>query len=375
MARFGSRPLTVHLAAALLALGLAPAAGTEGLGPVSVRNQLPFDQLFLGLTPESADTVGKGVFQADLSVSWSNTFIMSPEIHEWVGIHRPEGRQELTPEEIAAIVATYPGHDLYFFDGEVARWGLRIRYGLTDTLQLTLDTSIHSRGGGFADPTIESFHNFFGLGNADRDRFPQNRFQVFMRFGDREFFRDGAPANNVLGDTSLELKLRSRGRWHGWRGAASAGIKAPTGNSRNFGGSGEWDAQLAAYASRATGHASALHLNAAYTWLGGLDNLPGFDVDHIWTAVGAWEVWSPHRRVNWVFQGTFTTSVFAGATISDLSEASWLLMAGLRIPVSGRDILSFAFIENIVQFDNSTDVALHACWRHTFGGPAGGPKP
>jgi len=347
-----------------------PAIGAQELGPVAVRNQLPFDQLFLGLTPEGAETVDRGALEASFSLDWSNTFIMSPEVQGWVGENRPPGRQELTPGEIQQIVAAYPGHDLYFFDGEVARWGLRLRYGLTGTLQLTLDTSIHSRGGGFADSTIESFHNLFDLDNARRELFPQNRFQVFMRFGDREFFRDGAPANNVLGDTSLELKLRSRGRWHGWMGAASAAVKAPTGNIRNFGGSGSWDAQLAGYASRAMGRASALHLNLAYTWLGGIDNLPDFNVDDIWTATAAYEIWSPRYKLNWVFQGAFTTSVFSGTTISDLSDASWLLMAGLRIPLSHRDLLTLAFIENIVQYDNSTDVVLHVSYRHTFGGKA-----
>ncbi|NOZ93838.1 MAG: DUF3187 family protein [Acidobacteria bacterium] len=354
---------------ALLLLGaVSQPVPAQELGPVAVRNQLPFDQLFLGLTPEGASTIGRGALQATLALSWSNTFIMSPEIHGWVAENRAPGRRELTPDEIDRIAAAYPGHDLYFFDGEMARWGLRLAYGLTDTLQLTLDTSVHSRGGGFADHTIESFHNALDLGNANRELFPQNRFQVFMRFGDRQFFRDGAPANNVLGDTSVELKLRSRGRWHGWQGAAAAAIKGPTGNVRNFGGSGEWDAQVVGYASRATGSASALHLDLAYTWLGGIDNLPGFEVSHIWTAMAAWEIWSPHRKLNWVFQGTFTTSVFSGATISDLSDASWLLMAGLRVPVDARDLLTFAFIENIVQYDNSTDVALHISYRHTFGG-------
>ena len=369
-----SRPSRFFPALLLILVSWSLTGGARELGPVAVRNQLPFDQLFLGLTPEAAGTVERGALEADLSVSWSNTFIMSPEIHDWVRENRPPGRHELTPDEIARLAAAYPGHDLYFFDGEVARWGLRLRYGLTDTLQLTLDTSIHSRGGGFADPTIESFHNLLGIGNANREYFPQNRFQVFMRFGDREFFRDGAPANNVLGDTSLELKLRSRGRWHGWMGAVAAAVKAPTGNIRNFGGSGSWDAQLMGHASRPIGTAGAFHVNLAYTWLGGIDNLPDFDVDNIWTATAAYEIWSPHRTINWVLQGTFTTSVFSGTTISDLSDASWLLMAGLRIPVGQRDLLTFAFIENIVQFDNSTDVALHVSFRHTFGGnpPYGG---
>ncbi len=354
----------------LVALGWCPHGTAGELGPVAVRNQLPFDQLFLGLTPEGAGTVERKALRATVFLSWSNTFIMSPEIRAWVTANRPPGRHELTPGEIESIEAAYPGHDLYFFDGEVARWGIRLAYGLTDTLQLTLDTAIHSRGGGFADPTIESFHNAFDLHNAGRERFPQNHFQVFMRFGDGEFFRNGAPANNVMGDTSLELKLRSNGRWHGWMGATAVAVKAPTGNVRNFGGSGEWDAQAAVYASRPLGRGGALHLDLAYTWLGGIDNLPGFDVSHIWTVLGAWEIWSPHRKVNWVLQGTFTTSVFSGTTISDLSDGSWLLMGGFRIPAGRRGLFTMAFIENIVQYDNSTDIALHVDYRYTFGGTA-----
>lgn len=359
-----------RLALALALAAALPAAGFgQGLGLVEVRNQLPFDQMFLALTPEGAGTVARGRLKLGLSASWSNTFIMSPEIHDWVRTGRAPGRHGLTPAEITELELLYPDRDLYFFDGEILRWSLRGSYGLTDTLQLTVELCAHSRGGGFADGTIESFHDTLGIGNADREHFPQNNFQVFMRFGDREFYRDGAPANNVLGDTTVELKWRGRNRWHGWLAALSASVKAPTGSQEHFGGSGGWDEQLAAYASRKIGP-GWLHLNAAYTNLGGVENLAGFAVDDLWTFVAGYEIWSPRHRVNWVLQGTWATSVFRDTTASDLSDPAYLVLLGARIPLGERTTLTAAFIENIVQFDNSTDVALHVGVSYLLDGAA-----
>lgn len=353
--------------AVIVTLGMASTLSAQGLGPVEVRNQFPFDQLFLAHTPEAAWTVPRGALKLNLSASWSNTFIMSPEIHDWLRTERPSGRHGLTRAEIDRVESLYPNRDLYFFDGEILRWSLSAAYGLTDTLELHVELSAHSRGGGFADGTIESFHDALGIGNADRNHFPQNNFQVLMRFGDREFFLDGAPANNVIGDTTFELKWRAPRAWHGWSGATALSVKAPTGSQEHFGGSGEWDEQLAFFASRRTGP-GWLHLNLAYTLLGGVENLPGFGVDDLWTVVAAYEIPSPHRRVNWVVQTTWGTSVFRDSTASDLSDPGYLVLLGARIPLGPRTILTAAVIENVVQFDNSTDVALHLGVSYRFDG-------
>ncbi|HHG90823.1 MAG TPA: DUF3187 family protein [Devosia sp.] len=348
----------------------SPPTSAKSLGPVAVRNQLPFNQLILELTPAEAETVARDTLDVEFSLGWSNTFIMSPKIGNWIEYNRDQGRSKLSLAEINQILVSSGRKDLYFFDGEVARWGLRLSYGLTDTLQLTLDTSIHSRNGGFADPLIESFHHSLNLGNADREFFPQNDFLVFLHSGEQQFYRDNRPAAFAPGDTTLELKLKSRSRWRGWTGAVAASIKAPTGNVNDFGGSGNWDGQIAGYASHPAGRDGTVHLNLSYTRLGGIDNLPIPTGDHIWSALAAYEAWSHHHKLNWVFQGAYSTSLFDGASSSDLSDATLLFTAGLRIPVDHRDLLSFALIENIGQFDNSTDIALHLSYRHSFGGKA-----
>jgi len=360
-------PRHVSLFLIVLAVAATVAAQDLGLGLVSVRNQLPFDQLFLALTPEGVGTLADGGLRVSLSATWSNTFIMSPEIHDWVRHNRPPGRHSLTSAGAYAIVAAHPDADLFLFDGELVRWTLRTSYGLTDALQLTVDVPVLSRGGGFADSAIESFHSSLGIGNADRELFPQNHFQVFMRFGGHQLYLDGAPANNVIGDVSVELKLRARNRWHGWSAAASVAAKAPTGRAASFGGSGNWDGQVAGYASRSLGP-GRLHLNLAFTALGGVENMPGFSVDDLWTAVAGYEIWSSHHAVNWIAQATWATSVCRSATGSDLSDPAYLLLVGARVPARAHGTLTFAIIENIVQFDNSADLALHIGYAHTFGG-------
>ena len=358
MKRLGAIPVVLFML--MMAL---PAGAQQDLGLVAVRNQLPFDQLFLGLTPAGANTLSRGRFQLALSASWSNTFITS--FRGWIDDNWSPGRHHLTYADLERIMAANPGSDLYFYDGEVLRWNIRMHYGLTDTIELALDTSIHSRGGGFGDSSIESFHNFFNIGNADRQYFLQDHFEVFLKMGDHEYFRDGAPGNTVMGDTTLSLKIRSPHPWYGWLVASSIAVKAPTGSSHMFGGSGNWDEQVAGYASRKLGP-GWLHLNAAYTLIGDIDALPGIDTANLWTFVAGYEIWSPHHTVNWILQTEISSSPFADVTNTDLSDPAYLMLIGARIPTGPNGYLSFAFIENVLKFENSTDVALHAGYTMTF---------
>ncbi len=349
-------------------LGLAislPAVAQQSFGLAQVRNQLPFDQLFLGLIPTTAQTLAPGKLQCSISATWSNTFIMSDSIRNWADVYWPTGRHHLRRADLRQIEAASPNSDLYFYDGEVIRWNLHMHYGLTNTIELTVNTSIHSRGGGFADSSIESFHNVLNIGNADRERFIQNHFAVFLKMDGHEFFHDGAPANTVMGDTSFSLKIRSPHLWHGWLAAGAIAVKAPTGNSHLFGGSGHWDEQLAGYVSRALGP-GWFHVNAAYTILGNIDALPSLDTTNLWTFVAGYEIWSPHHTINWVLQTEISSSPFADTTSADLGDPSYLLLLGARIPTSPNAHLSFAVMENIFQFDDSTDIALHAGYTVTF---------
>jgi len=347
-----------------MAAGIAAAAGAQDLGLVAARNQFPLDQLVLEPTPEGAGTVGRGRLRLSVSVDWSNTFVMSPEVEDWLRARQP-GRRPLTLAETRAIEDAHPGADLYFIDGEVTRWNLRASYGLSDVLQVTLNTAVLARGGGFGDATIESFHDLLDIGNAHRERLPQNQFQVYFHTKDHTFYRRGAPSTTVLSDTGIGLKLRSRSRWHGWMAALSATVKVPTGDEDEFGGSGNWDSQVMGYASRPLGPGT-LHLNLAYTFLGGMDAPVGLDVDNTITGIAGYEIWSPHHRVNWVLQVTLATSPYRDTTESALSDAAYLVLVGARLPVGSQGHLTFALTENVFNYDDSTDIALHVGFTHTF---------
>ena len=347
----------------VLLLGAWPVTGQE-LGLAAVRSQFPLDQLVLALSPEGAGTLSQGKIQLSLSASWSNTFVMSSEVEDWVRTRGP-GRRPLGGDEVRQIEALYPGRDLYFIDGEYLRWDIRAEYGLSNRLQLTLTTAVLSPGGGFGDSAIESFHDLVNTGNAHRDLFPQDHFQMYLRSKTGSFFANGVSSHTVMGDTTLGLKLRAQSLWHGWLGAVAATVKAPTGDDENFGGSGSWDAQLAGYASRKVG-AGFLHVNLAYTSIGGINTPSVLDTNDVWAVAGGYEIWSPHHRVNWLLQTTISTSMFQDATDSNLSDTSYLVFIGARLPMGARDRLMFGLAENIINFDNSADIALHVAYSHTF---------
>lgn len=93
-------------------------------------------------------------------------------------------------------------------DGESQRLALRYRAGIAPVfgraLEWSLEVPLLFTGGGLLDSPIESWHDTFGLPNANRDEVPQDRYRI-------RYVRDGATlvdldqAESGLADVRLGL--------------------------------------------------------------------------------------------------------------------------------------------------------------------------
>ena len=66
------------------------------------------------------------------------------------------------------------------FDGESTRIDLRLRYALSDRLELQVDLPWLRHQGGRLDGLIEDWHDVFGLPNGDRDTVDED--QLLYRY-------------------------------------------------------------------------------------------------------------------------------------------------------------------------------------------------
>ena len=103
--------------------------------------------------------------------------------------------------------------DTFFLDGEWTRANLRVAYGLVDGLELWGEVPVLSRGGGWMDTLIETFHASLGLNSAQRERTPRDRLRVdvaALRPRQPPFVL-GRQRHTGLGNPSLGGKLRLGG--------------------------------------------------------------------------------------------------------------------------------------------------------------------
>ncbi|HZP11732.1 MAG TPA: DUF3187 family protein [Nevskiaceae bacterium] len=119
-------------------------------------------------------------------------------------------------------------HETLILDGEAARLGFRLRYGVAQDWEVGLALPYYIVGGGFLDSTIETWHRWFSLPNANRDQRPHN--QLDYRYErDGETLLDAHSSANGIGDLRLQA---GRALLDGV--VARAELKLPTGSASHL---------------------------------------------------------------------------------------------------------------------------------------------
>jgi hypothetical protein len=164
-------PAALSLCASLTAQGFDP-------GPAPTRELFPLELVPLVYQPIAPKPVGEGKWQVSFHSTRGNVFEFSDVIKN-APPPTLQGRLALSRSYWEGYAAAHPGEPFVFwFDEELLRHTLSVRYGLTPRTDLFIEGAWVSHTGGTLDQTIEEFHRLFGFQQWGRDLVAQNQLVI-----------------------------------------------------------------------------------------------------------------------------------------------------------------------------------------------------
>lgn len=307
---------------------LSPGLGALNAPSLSPGHFLRPSALFL--VPDSG-AFNKGDWGVDIAVHWANIW------------NYDEGK--------------------HVVDGEWLRTSVKLNYTLTDAVMLGMDVPFVGRTGGFADSLIEGFHDTFGFGNEHREEFPRNQSVIKRNNGANDVLTEGDAWG--IGDVSLSLAWRV---FESSKASPALFLLAqwsvPTGDADALQGLGENSLAVGTFLSQRLGRLPlSLFCGLGMQYCEG--DLPGGieNCDHIFTGLGGAE-WMCCRSFSLIVQYLGSSPI--AKNYSPFSDSVHEVAVGFKWRATDATTLQFAFVENMVTFVNSADVAAHAVMSHRF---------
>jgi len=359
----------VQGAALLLGAAAFPPLAAQApieMGPFPFREAFPLFMLPMVYQPVDPTPVGEGRWRVSLDTLRANTFEFSDVLKQQAP-RDSQGRVAITRDFIVARAADYAWAPLiFYFDEETSRTALRVRYGLTESVEAWGEFSFVSHGGGFLDRVIEGFHTL-GFEQYGRDLVQQNRMAlVVMAHGELVFYSDqgirGKPQDPVLGVTA---RLASGGAWNV---SAYASVKPPTTTMYDVFRSG-WDHGAGITARWQPSPRHVLHGGAGFIRRpGGSDayeHLAFGSMRDAWGAHLGWE-WRPSARwrpyLNLIAQSGFLPPQPG----QKLDRGSLQHDLGIHWQPGRSWALTFRYVNNVTHNENTADMGLGAALTWSF---------
>lgn len=161
-------------------------------GPLNVRNQMPLYLFYMSMTPDKAETLKKGTTEIDTSYHVSNTILQQ----------RPWPAQQFGLGETTREWWVY-------IDTEVNRLDLNVSYGISDSLEASVDIPYFIFSEGYLDGFIEDFEDAFSFIKTPNAREEKQRdsFQYDVRNKARRILLNTSEPND-FGEISAYLKYK-----------------------------------------------------------------------------------------------------------------------------------------------------------------------
>lgn len=140
-----------------------------------------------------------------------------------------------------SIVETFLDESLTL-DGETTRLELGFRYGLTPRIELGVRVPYVWHESGTFDSLVEDWHKVLGLPQGKRARREKDLLEFSYQENDEEIFSYESRSNGI-GDIRLTAGYQLTSGTN-YRSALRFGLKLPTGDSREFHGSGGTDLSI-----------------------------------------------------------------------------------------------------------------------------------
>lgn len=363
------RHLVLHplllLAVAAAAGAGEPSAASDGEEwtpvPLRVRNLTFPTVLVMGFKPAPVTALPRGAWALEVDLSVSNNFQVSPGVLDY--LHRRGGPpRALTAADVRAILDSTTG-DQFFVDGEIDLLDVGLHYGLTERLALSLQLTAIGYDSNLLDPVISSFHDLLNIGQGGRDTVPEGGFQAFLadKHGTTALLQ--RPTRGGLGDPVVGLHWAVPGALRGWRFGVQGGVKLPLADADRLLSTGSLDAGVQLSGERRW-LTNALVLNLSWVAPGDFENAEGFTPSDLPSLDVAW-IHRLGRRTSMVVQALFSESIFRDVTRSAIAHAEFQLTTGLTWRTAhGR--LALAMTENLFNYDNTPDFAIHLSYGHLF---------
>ena len=276
----------------------------------------------------------------------------------------PSGHVQLElTQDVASIYSTSNNaHEQILLDGELYRWTLSARYGLTDRLELGGELPFIVQGGGFLDSFIIDWHRFFDLPQGGRDSAPKNRLRY-------QYVKDGVQklalshAAGGIGDISLlaayKLFEQQTDTDHDTIALRSQ-LKLPSGSSSDLLGSGSVDFSL--FLSGAMNRATEWGTVGVYAAGGGMVSSDGEIMkDQRQNLVGFGNAgigWSPADWISLKVQCDLTSRLYTQSSLSELGKGTAQLTMGGSLKLPANYLLAIGVGEDIA-VATAPDVTFH----------------
>ena len=275
----------------------------------------------------------------------------------------PGSSQLQLTQDIASLYSTNStANEHILLDGELYRWTLAGRYGITDNLELGVELPVTLQGGGFLDGFIMDWHRAFGLPQGGRDTAPKNKLRYYYsKNGVKQL--DMSHASGGIGDLSIlgayRLFEQQTDTDHDTLALRSQ-LKLPTGDSASLRGSGGVD--IALFLSGAMNRQTEWGVLGIFASAGGMytsdgdilknqrENLVGFG--------NAGLGWSPADWISFKVQCSLTSAFYNQSSLSELGKSSAMLTTGGSLKLPGNYQLDIGVGEDIA-VATAPDVTFH----------------
>ncbi|MCC7493794.1 MAG: DUF3187 family protein [Fimbriimonadaceae bacterium] len=336
-------------------------------GPLRIRNDYPFQNIFLSTPPLDARIPTRK--RLDVRLAMSNALAYPDHsTGTAAGLLVNQNMAAGTPipldwTALAAEAATRPGETFYVADIEV--WRLEFVYthpfGRRWALEVEAPLLAHTAGG--FDNLIEFWHDAFAFPFDGRENFPSNLGQLGYASGTSAMY-SGGQAGPGIGDITLRgiVNLWPDRRWVPATSLSGA-VKLPTGDVTSFFGSGTWDQGAGLHLTKNFGQLN-LFGTVGYNHHGGWRGMSAVDVrDSVDTHFG----WEYRVSPKWSVVGG--VSLFGSPLHSRERRTVKNLASNYAFAARYNDgqhyELEWGFAENIARNNNTLDFGLFArlrCW-------------
>ncbi len=327
-------------------------------GPMRLRNEFPFQNIFLSTPPLDARIprrrrldVTVGSFSC---VAFPNNTMATTAGQAVTGAGRPTGLNWAT---LLAESANRPGQAFYLVDTEVFKAEFTWTQPIGRRAAFEGTVPFYSYSSGVLREAVKMWHHAFSMQDTGQMYFPVSNSQAGFVYNGSGYTLNGQRGPS-LGDVTLRglYNVTPAKGWVPWL-SVSAALKVPTGRVRNVFGSGMWDGAFGLHATQQFGQwwlygTTAVNLHSGWRGLpsslvrDSVDGHLGFEyrVSPEWSVVGALSVYGTPLRLR---------------EAQSMQNPATCYGLGARFNDRRHFELEWGFQDNIVRSNNAYDFGIY----------------